>query len=103
VRTGHRFVEPHDTVVCRAEDGTTLAIPVVLGILKHPSAEQLSELLTDVVVVRKYTHEALRRAPWSALRRFPRDWLVSCIEGARLPDGRRRALEFMLRLDEAAR
>lgn len=73
-----------------------LEVPVFAGILKHPTSEELAELLTDPAVVRKYTHEALRKAPWSALRRFPRDWLVACLRDAKLPDSRRRALELLL-------
>ena len=40
--------------------------------------------------------QALRRLPWSALRRFPRTWLLACLPDADLTEGRRRALEFML-------
>ena len=93
----YRFVEPSGTVTCVVAPGEPpLEVPVFGGILKHPTTEQLAELLTDPVVVRKYTLEALRKAPWSALRRFPRGWLIACLRDARLPDGRRRALELLL-------
>jgi hypothetical protein len=93
-----RYVEACGVVVCHTDEGP-LVIPVVPGILKHPTTEQLFDLLRDVVVARKYTHEALRRAPWRALRAFPHTWLVTCLAGANVPVGRRRALEFMLRID----
>jgi hypothetical protein len=72
-------------------------VPVFAGILEHPDVDQLVELLRDPSVVRKYAHEALRKAPWTALRQFPRQWLLARLEEATLPEGRRRALEFMLR------
>lgn len=71
-------------------------MPVFGGILKHPSADEVAALLTDPVVLRKYTCAALRSAPWSALSRFPRRWLLACLPQAGLPEGRRRAVEFML-------
>jgi hypothetical protein len=90
-----RFVAPVGTVVCDV-DGEVLELPVFVGVLKHPDADQLRELLADPIVVHKYTCEALRRLPWSALRRFPRKWLAACLPRAGLPAGRRRAVEFML-------
>lgn len=77
-------------------EGQTLELPVFMGVLKHPSLDQLRDLLADPVVAAKYTREALRRLPWSALRRFPHGWLTACLPGAGLSDGRRRAVEFML-------
>jgi hypothetical protein len=76
--------------------GGEIAIPVVVGILKHPSAGELRELLREPVVARKYTMEALRKAPWSVLRRFPKAWLVECLPHARLRPSRARALWFLL-------
>lgn len=96
----HRFVEPSTTVQCRVEDGTVVQAPVVPGILKHPTTEQLTQLLQDPVVLRKYTRLALRRATWSVLRHFPPTWLRACMDGADLPEGRRRALEFVLDAEE---
>ncbi len=92
----YRFVEPSGTVACTTGTGEPLELPVFAGILKHPSAEQLAALLLDPVVVRKYTLEALRVAPWSALRRFPRAWLLACLPDATLSEGRRQAVELML-------
>jgi hypothetical protein len=98
----YRFVEPSGFVTCTTEDGEHVELPVVAGILKHPTLEQLARLLEDPVVARKYTHEALRRAPWSAVRRFPRAWLLAHLAEATLPEGRRRALELMLDVSPAS-
>ena len=99
MRRTYRQVEPQGVVVCTTESGELIEVPVFAGILKHPDSEQLRELLTDPVVVRKYTCEALRKAPWSALRRFPRAWLIDCMPHARLRSGRRRAFQFLLGLE----
>ena len=96
MRSGQRFVKPSGTVVVRMPDGGEIEIPVVQGILKHASPEALAELLKDPRVARKYTLEALRVAPWPVLRLFPREWLKACLPQARLPEGRLKALEFML-------
>jgi hypothetical protein len=98
----YRFVEQSGSVVCSI-DGVPLDVPVFGGILKHPTIDQLDELLRDPVVVRKYTREALRLAPWCALRKFPRSLLIACLRQTALPDGRRRAVELMLDLDAGAR
>ncbi len=92
-----RYVTPSG-MVARTVDEQQLRVPVFAGVLKHPTLPQLRELLSDPVVVRKYTREALRRLPWIALRRFPRSWLAACLPSADLSEGRRRALEFMLDL-----
>jgi hypothetical protein len=92
----YRFVEACGVIGGTLEDGVRVELPVFGGILKHPTLQQLAGLLTDPAVARKYTREALRTAPWSALRRFPRWWLMTCLTHASLRDGRRRALEFML-------
>jgi hypothetical protein len=76
--------------------GETIELPVVPGILKHLSVEQLEELLEKPAVARKYTRESLRVAPWNVIREFPRDWLLRCLPEADLPTPRRRALEFLL-------
>ncbi len=91
-----RFVQPVGTCPCTLEDGDTIQLPVVPGIFKHAAVETLPDLLRDPIVARKYTIEALRVAPWQVVRAFPRDWLLACLRQADLPDGRRRALEFML-------
>ena len=95
----YRFIEPSGVVTC-VVDEARMDIPVFGGILKHPTLEQLRELLTDPVVVRRYTCEALRKAPWNALRDFPRALLIACLPLAILPDGRRRALELLLGLSD---
>jgi len=84
------------TVRCRMGDGRSVAIPVVPGLLKHPSVPDLKALLRQPAVARKYTAEALRRAPWRVLERFPRRWLLELLPGARVRPARRRALEFLL-------
>ena len=93
----YRFIEPSGIVTCEV-DGAPVDVPVFGGILKHPTIEQLCELLTEPVVVRRYTSEALRKAPWHALRCFPRALLIASLRTAQLPDGRRRALELLLEL-----
>jgi hypothetical protein len=95
----YRFIEPIGTVTC-VVDEAPVDVPVFGGILKHPTIEQLCELLTEPVVVRRYTCEALRKAPWHALRRFPRSLLVEFLPLAGIPDGRRRALELLLGLSD---
>lgn len=92
----HRYVAAAGTVSCTIDGGEVIDVPVFGGILKHPDLDQLRELLRDPVVVRKYTHEALRRAPWSALQQFPRSWLLARLADAKLPAPRRHALDFML-------
>ncbi len=95
----YRFIEPSGVVTCEV-DGAPVDVPVFGGILKHPTVEQLRGLLTDPVVTRRYTYEALRKAPWHALRRFPRALLLACLPLANVPDRRRRALELLLGLSE---
>jgi len=97
MKRAYRFVEPTGVVTCTI-DGDRFDLPVFAGVLKHPTVSQLRELLSDPVVVGKYTRDALRKLPWSALRRFPRGWLIACLPQANLTEGRRRALEFMLDL-----
>lgn len=94
-RTYH-WVQPSGTVVVRLPEGEEIELPVVQGILKHASVEELFELLKDPQVARKYTLEALRIAPWPVLKHFPREWLRACLAQATLPEGRTRALKFML-------
>ena len=92
----YRFIEASGFVAVPSDDGSMVEIPIFAGILKHPDVAQLRELLVAPSVARKYAHEALRKAPWRALEQFPRQWLVARLHEANLPDGRRRALEFML-------
>jgi hypothetical protein len=96
VKRTYRYVEASGTVALTTEDGEIIEIPVVAGILKHLDVGQLTQMVRDPAVARKYTDEALRKAPWSALRRFPRPWLLARLKESKLPEGRRRALEFLL-------
>jgi hypothetical protein len=100
VKRTYRFVEASATVASTTDDGGVVELPVFAGILKHPDVDQLALLLRDPAVARKYAHEALRKAPWSALRQFPRQWLLARLGEATLPEGRRRALEFMLEVGQ---
>ncbi|NCO33757.1 MAG: hypothetical protein AUJ92_05945 [Armatimonadetes bacterium CG2_30_59_28] len=92
----YRFVQPSGTVVCAIPGKGEIELPVVQGILKHASRESLFDLLKDPDIALKYTLEALRVAPWSALQHFPREWLKECLPKADLREGRARAVEFML-------
>lgn len=94
-----RFAIPRGTVECRMESGETISLPLFQGILRHLTLGDLSELLHDPIVARKYTRRALEIAAWPVLREFPRCWLSACLRGLDLPAGRRRALEFMLRVE----
>lgn len=96
MKRSYRFVEPLGRVASLTEGGERLELPLFAGILKHPTTGQLAALLTEPPVARKYTLEALRKAPWSALRQFPRWWLIACLPHAHLPEGRRKAVQFML-------
>jgi hypothetical protein len=91
----YRFVEPSGVVACRIGEAP-FDLPLFAGVLKHPTVEQLRGLLVDPVVASKYTREALRKLPWSALRRFPEGALIACLPQAELSEARRRAIEFML-------
>ena len=91
----YTFVTAHEVVHCEV-NGISIALPVFVGVLKHPTERQLRELLTRPEVARKYTCEALRRLPWPALRQFPHDWLRQCLPTSSLPEPRRRAVEYML-------
>jgi hypothetical protein len=95
VKRTYRFVEPSGSIAC-AIDAEAFEIPVFAGILKHPTIEQLRVLLVDPVVVRKYTCEALRKAPWAALRRFPPSLLRRWLDDADMRRERRAALAFLL-------
>ena len=90
------FVGSMGTITCCMPSGVNVTLPVVPGILKHPSTEMLPLLLARPEVACKYTCEALRRASWPVLRLFPKAWLRQCMPDARLPHGRRAALDFLL-------
>lgn len=91
----YTFVTAREFVEC-VVDGTLVALPLFVGVLKHPTEAQLRDLLRHPEVARKYTCEALRKLPWTALDQFPRNWLQSCLAASKLPEGRRRAVEFMM-------
>jgi len=91
-----QFVQNWGTVTCELMPGIHVKVPVIPGILKHPTPDVLPVLLRNPDVVRKYTMEALRMASWPVLRQFPRDWLKECLGHARLRPSRRRALTFLL-------
>ncbi len=96
VKRSLHFISPDQYVTCRMEDGQVLRIPVAPGILKTLEHPALQDRLQDPDVVRKYTCEALRKAPWQVLREFPRAWLRRCLPAAQVPEDRRAALEFLL-------
>jgi len=94
-RTNH-FVQSRGVVTCRLATGEEVEVPVVPGLLKHPTLDQLREMLKDPDVVKKYTVAALCKASWPVLRQFQRAWLRECIAEADLDPRRRRALEFLI-------
>ena len=91
-----RFVQSVGTVQCTLSPRQTVTLPVFPGILKHPTVDELHELLTKPEVARKYTVLALRKAPWQVLREFPRSLLESCLDEADLRPRRAEALRFLL-------
>lgn len=90
------YVKSLGTITCYLQSGHDVTLPIVPGILKHPSPEMLPDLLARPEVACKYTIEALRKASWPVLRLFPREWLRQCMPDARLPHGRYAALDFLL-------
>jgi len=96
VKRTYSFAVSTGSVSTCLPDGRTVTLPVVPGILKHPTPEALPALLVDPAAARKYTREALRHAAWPVLRLFPAEWLRECLDDARLTPGRRQALLFLL-------
>ncbi len=96
MKRSYRFVEKVGTVRCALSSSREVALPVFPGILKHPTVDELRELLAKPAVAKKYTIQALRKAPWQVLREFPRDWLEACLADADLRAGRANALRFLL-------
>ena len=90
-----RFAESLGVVFCEVA-GVRIEIPVIPGILKHPTPEQLPLLLQTPDVAVKYTMLAIEKCGWPILRLFPRDWLRRCMPHARLRPSRREALLFLL-------
>ncbi len=96
MKRSYRFVESAGTVQCALGPGREVTLPVFPGILKHPTVDELREILARPAVARKYTMLALRKAPWQVLREFPRNWLEACLAEANLRAGRADALRFLL-------
>ena len=92
----YRFAQSIGSATSNLPDGTVLTVPVVPGILKHPTPDALPSILAHPDAVRKYTIEALRHASWPVLRLFPRDWLKECLDAAGLKPRRHQALLFLL-------
>jgi hypothetical protein len=99
IRT-YQFVRPLGSTECVLANGQRISLPVIPGILKHPHPSELFALLRDEDVARKYTRLALQKAAWQVLKEFPRTWLVEILKEVTIPDGRRRALRFLLQLDD---
>jgi len=95
----YRFARPMGSSDCVLKDGQRVTLPVFAGILKHPHRDEISSLIQDEDVARKYTQLALQKAAWQVLREFPREWLAQCLDHVELREGRRRALRFLLGLD----
>ena len=96
MRKPMRYAKSSGSAVCSLPDGRTVVVPIAPGILKHPAESALPEILRAPDALRKYTIEALRRAPWQVLREFPSDWLMECLDEAALRPGRRAALLYLL-------
>ena len=69
------FVKSRGQTAGLTPEGEILSVPLIPGLLKHLTLEQLEPLLQKPSVLEKYTKEALRWAPWSCLRDFPHHWL----------------------------
>jgi hypothetical protein len=96
MRRRYHFATSIGSVSCRLPDGRSVTLPIVPGILKHPTSEALKSLLVEAGVARKYTVEALQHASWPVLRLFPREWLRTCLPDARLQPRRKKALVCLL-------
>jgi hypothetical protein len=92
----HQWARCIATATVRYPSGRRVRLPVIPGILKHPSCEDLPRLLENPRTAHKYTIQALRMASWPILRQFPADWLRERLEEANLPPPRRKALLFLL-------
>ena len=98
MRRTNRFVQSQGVAICRLSTGEEIRVPIVPGILKHPTVDELADLLEHPDVVRKYTITALCKAPWQVLRQFQRHWLRTCLPEAEaeLNPRRARALVFLI-------
>lgn len=84
------------TITLRHPSGRSVELPVIPGILKHPSFEDLPRLLQNPRTAHKYTILALQKSAWPILRQFPADWLRERIDEANLPPPRKQALLYLL-------
>lgn len=96
MKMSYSFTTSLGQAECCLPDGQKLVLPVIAGILKHPSAEMLPVLLSRPESARKYSVTALQKAAWPVLRQFPRDWLLHCLPFAHLRPSRERALRYLL-------
>jgi len=96
MRRTYAYVQSMGSITCRMPSGLDVTLPIVPGILKHPTPEMLPRLLVKPEVACKYTMEALRKASWPVLRLFPKARLRQCMPEARLSQGRAAALNFLL-------
>lgn len=92
----YTFARSTGLATCVLPTGEEVTLPVVQGLLKHLEPGALCDLLRNPDVARKYTREALKVAPWSVLREFPRPWLISVMKETSIRAERARALDFML-------
>lgn len=96
MRRRYQFATSLGFVSCKLPEGGSVTLPIVPGILKHPTPELLASMLVEPRVARKYTVEALQHASWPVLRLFPREWLKNCLPEAHLQARRKKALLFLL-------
>ena len=92
----YRFVRSTGSVPHVMESHETVQVPIFPGILKHPTVDELPSLLRNPEVVRKYTVQALRKAPWPILREFPPGLLQAHFDEADVRPGRASAIIFLL-------
>lgn len=96
MKMSYKYASSLGSVECCMPDGEKVTLPVVAGILKHPSADMLPMLLSKPEAAYKYSFVALQKAAWPVLRLFPRKWLLHCISKAKLRPSREKALLFLL-------
>ncbi len=90
------FVSGTESVACEVAPGRFVEIPVIPGILKHPTPDELPALLRMPRVARRYTAAAIEKCAWPILRQFPAGWLKECMPDARLKPPRKAAILFLL-------
>lgn len=97
------FVSPQVFTEVTSPGGATLKIPLIPGVLKHLRLDELPTVLQLPGVLEKYTHQAIRWAPWQCLQEFPISWLRECLQTSSVREGRRMAIEFLISGKEANR